>query len=168
MTNEKQGHFEAWKQRHETLWQFILFSLMSGFTTVVDLGTFAICNFWLFASLGDTPFSWWLINYSVQNGGIRAFLSFAISFAISQTFNFFLQRKTTFKANNNLGRSAAMYALMVLLVYFLQLYIPTLVYAPIIAALGETLGDLAIKFSNMIVSMLIQFPINKWVIMRKD
>ncbi len=168
MENKSQGRFALWKQRHETLWQLVMFILMSGITTLVDLGTFALCNFWIFSSLADRSFSWWLIDYTVANGGLTAFLSFAVSFAVSQTFNFFLQRKTTFKANNNVGKSAVMYAVMVIFVYFLQLYIPTLIRAPIVAAMGTTLGDLLIKVINMVISMLIQFPINKWVIMRKS
>jgi len=144
-----------------------MFMLMSCITTVVDLGSFALFNFWVFVPYREQVFSWWLIDYSIENGGLTAFLAFASSFAVSQTFNFFLQRKTTFKANNNVARSAAMYAVMVILVYFLQLYLPTLIRAPIVAALGMTLGDLLVKLINMTVSMLIQFPANKWLIMRR-
>lgn len=166
MVTNKTG-FTRWKQEHEGLWQFVIFMLMSGITTVVDLGTFALCNFWIFASYRDRTFSWWLIDYTAKNGGLTAFLAFAVSFAVSQTFNFFLQRKTTFKANNNVARSALMYAVMVILVYFLQLYIPTLIREPIVLLIGATLGDLAVKMINMTISMLIQFPANKWLIMRK-
>ena len=57
---------------------------------------------------------------------------------------------------------------MVILVYFLQLYLPTLLRAPIVSVIGATLGDLLVKMINMTVSMLIQFPANKWLIMRRD
>lgn len=168
MADKPNSRFEEWKQRHETFWQFIMFMLMSGITTLVDLGAFAIFNFWVFVPYRDQAFSWWLINYSVENGGKAAFLAFALSFAISQTFNFFLQRKTTFKANNNVAKSAAMYAAMVILVYFFQLYLPTLIWAPIVELLGFVWGNLVVKMLNMTASMLIQFPINKWIIMRKE
>ena len=79
---------------------------------------------------------------------------------------FFLQRKTTFKANNNAAVSAILYAIMVIGVYFVQLFLPTLLRAPLVALIGVTLGDLAMKLLNMTVSMLIQFPLNKYVIMR--
>ena len=167
MADEMQGRFALWKRRHETAWQFVMFMLMSCITTVVDLGSFALFNFWIFTPFRDRSFLWWLIDYSVESGGMTAFLAFACSFAISQTFNFFLQRKTTFKANNNVLRSAVMYAVMVILVYFLQLYLPTLIRAPIAGVLGATLGDIIVKMINMTVSMLIQFPANKWLIMRK-
>ncbi|NLI54484.1 MAG: hypothetical protein GX417_09205 [Clostridiales bacterium] len=166
MKTEQSNRFSSWKAAHAGLWQFVMFMLMSGVTTLVDLGTFALFNFWLFAPYRERAFFWGPFQYSAQSGGLTAFGAFAASFAISQTFNFFLQRKTTFRANNRVGTSAAMYAAMVIGVYFLQLYLPTLLRAPIVLLIGATLGDLAMKLVNMTVSMLIQFPMNKYVIMR--
>lgn len=160
--------FADWKTKHQTLWQFVMFTLMSGITTVVDFSSFALFNYWVFVSYRSLPFSWWIIDYSVEDGGLCAFLAFALSFAISQTFNFFLQRKTTFKANNNVLYSAIMYALMVIVVYFVQLWVPSLIQAPIASLIGITLGGMAVKAINMMLSMLIQFPMNKWVIMRNS
>jgi putative flippase GtrA len=141
--------------------------LMSGVTTLVDIGTFALLNFWILVPYRATPFFWGPFCYGVESGGLTAFGAFAVSFAVSQTFNFFLQRKTTFKANNNAVISAILYAVMVIGVYFVQLFLPTLLRAPLAAVIGVTFGDLAMKLINMTVSMLIQFPLNKYVIMRK-
>ena len=162
----KTNGFNRWKESHAGLWQFLLFMLMSGITTLVDLGTFSLFNFWLLRPYSTTPFVWGPFCYEVESGGLTAFGAFAISFAVSQTFNFFLQRKTTFKANNNAVISAILYAIMVIGVYFVQLFLPTLLRAPLVALIGVTLGDLAMKLLNMTVSMLIQFPLNKYVIMR--
>jgi len=140
---------------------------MSGITTLVDLGSFALFNFWLLAPYRGQAFYWGPFQYTIESGGLTAFGAFAASFVISQTFNFFLQRKTTFKANNNAAASAAMYAIMIIGVFALQLYLPTLLRAPIVGLLGETTGDLVMKLINMTVSMIIQFPMNKYVIMRK-
>jgi putative flippase GtrA len=158
--------FQEWKTKHETLWQFVMFTLMSSITTVVDFGSFALFNYWVFTSLKEQPFKWWIINYSIGDGGFGAFLAFGLSFAISQTFNFFLQRKTTFKANNNVLYSGIMYAFMVIGVYFLQLWVPSVIQAGIAVGVGASLGAAIVKFINMTISMLIQFPMNKWVIMR--
>jgi len=166
MEATKANGFNRWKESHAGLWQFVLFMLMSGITTLVDLGTFALFNFWLLRPYSATPFLWGPFRYGIDNGGLTAFGAFAISFAVSQTFNFFLQRKTTFKANNNAAVSAILYAIMVIVVYFVQLFLPTLLRAPLAAFLGATLADLGMKLINMTVSMLIQFPLNKYVIMR--
>lgn len=166
MEAKKNSRFNQWKEAHAGLWQFVLFMLMSGVTTLVDLGTFALFNFWILAPYRATPFFWGPFCYGIENGGLTAFGAFAVSFAVSQTFNFFLQRKTTFQANNNVVSSAVMYAVMVIGVYFVQLFLPTLLRAPLVAMVGPTFGDLAMKLINMTVSMLIQFPLNKYVIMR--
>ena len=166
METKKNSRFNQWKGTHAGLWQFVLFMLMSGVTTLVDLGTFALFNFWILAPYRATPFFWGPFCYGLGSGGLTAFGAFAVSFAVSQTFNFFLQRKTTFKANNNAAVSAVLYAIMVIGVYFVQLYLPTLLRAPLVAMIGGTFGDLAMKLLNMTVSMLIQFPLNKYVIMR--
>jgi len=167
MADAEQKSFALWKEKHETLWQFIMFALMGLITTVVDFGSFALFNFWIFVRFRNQPFSWWLIDYSIPNGGLTAFLSFACSYALAQTFNFFLQRKATFKSNNNVARSAIMYAIMNICVYVLQLYLPTLIRAPIAMALGPVFGDIVVKTINMTSSMLIQFPLSKWLIMKR-
>ncbi len=154
-------------EKHQTLWEYIKFTLMSLVTTIVDLGGFALLNYWLFANYRDIDFSWWLFDYRVQNGGLCAFLSLVISFAVSQTVNFILQRKVTFKATNNKLYSAVMYAIMVIAVYFLTLWLPTLFIEPLYAAVGENWGGIITKIICMTVSFLIQFPMNKWVIMRQ-
>jgi putative flippase GtrA len=154
------------KARKKTWFQFVLFTLMSLLTTLVDLGTFALFNYLIFTSLSSISFQWWLFDYSLANGGLTAFLAFALSFIISQTFNFFLQRKVTFQATNNVLLSGILYAVMVLVVFFLQLWVPTLVRTPLADAIGEGWADLIIKNVNMTVSFLIQFPVSKYVIMR--
>ena len=64
--------------------------------------------------------------------------------------------------------SGVMYAVMVIGVYFLQLWVPSIIQAGIAALIGAALGATVVKFINMTISMLIQFPMNKWVIMRKN
>jgi len=159
--------FAQWKERHEAVWQFIMFALVGCVTSVVDLGSFALFNFWIFTPYRQQPFSWWLIDYSTDNGGMTAFLAFACSNAISQTFNFIVQRKATFKATNNVAGSAVMYVIMVLLIYVLQLYLPTLIRVPVVGVFGEVFGDILVKMCTMTLSFLIQFPVSKWIIMRK-
>lgn len=153
--------------KNQTLWEFIKFTLMSLVTTVVDLGVFALLNFWVFAAYKGVSFNWWLFDYRVENGGLCAFLSLAVSFAISQTVNFFIQRKVTFGATNNKCYSAIMYTLMVIAVYFLTLWLPTLFIEPLYAAVGENWGGIITKNIAMTLSFAIQFPMNKWVIMKK-
>lgn len=163
---KKNSAFARFKREHEALWQFIQFALLGLVATLVELAVFAVLNFWVFAPLKTRPFSWWLIDYSVDNGGLCAFWSFVISYAAGQTVNFIIQRKYTFRAQSNPARSALLYALAILLLYAFTLWLPTVLRAPLTALLGENLGDMAVKLCNMFASMLILFPINKFIIMR--
>ncbi len=163
----KNDNPQNFTKKNQTLWEFIKFTLMSGVTTIVDMGVFALLNYWLFAGYKTVGFSWWLFNYRVENGGLTAFLSLLISFAVSQTVNFILQRKVTFGATNNKLYSASMYALMVIAVYFFTLWLPTLFIEPLYAAIGANWGGIITKMVCMTISFIIQFPMNKWVIMKK-
>ncbi len=156
------------EKKNQTLWQFIKFTLMSGVTTIVDLGVFSLLNYGLFAGYKTTGFRWWLFDYRVENGGLTPFLSLLVSFAVSQTVNFFLQRKVTFAATNNKLYSGILYAIMVIAVYFLTLWLPTLFIEPLYAAVGANWGGIITKMATMTISFIIQFPMNKWVIMKKD
>ena len=159
---------DRWKGKTRTLWELVTFWLMGGVAGVIDLAVFAICNYWIFAGLRGVDARFWLFNYGVESGGLCALLAFAVSFAVSQTANFFIQRKATFGATNNVLVSAVEYAVMVVAVYILVLWLPTRIGAPIYNALGASLGAIAVKLISQFVSFLIQFPINKWVIMRRS
>lgn len=172
-TKEKAGVFAPVKAffdrlfgEKQTLRQLIVFWLMGGIAGVIDLAVFAVCNYFVFTDLRDIDAQFWLFDYGVANGGLCALLAFAVSFAVSQTVNFFVQRKATFSATNNVAVSAALYAVTVLAVYVLILWLPTVIGAPVYALLGAGAGAIAIKLLMQFVSFLIQFPINKWVIMR--
>jgi len=151
----------------KTLWQFIKFTFLSLITTVVDLGTFALLNYLIFTKYSTVPFVWWLLDYGLEDGGLCAFLSFSLSFVISQTFNFFIQRKITFGSSGNLLRSGIFYAVMVFAVFALGTWIPTLIRAPIALIVGAAWADFIVKNINMTMSFAIQFPMNKWVVMRE-
>lgn len=151
----------------QTVWEIIVFYLMSTITTIVDLGVFILFNYLVFAPYRYVSFKWWLLDYSLPNGGLCALLSMACSFVISQTLNFFLQRKVTFGASNNVFYSAVMYAVMVVAVFFMALWLPTLILEPMTAWLGAAAAPVVVKLITQFVSALIQFPMNKWVIMKK-
>ena len=161
------GFSDRFKKKNQTLWEMLVFWLMGGITTVVDLGIFAVCNYWLFAAYRDVGVSWWVFDYRVENGGLCALISLATSFALSQAVNFVIQRKATFSATNNVLYSAIVYAVMVVGVYFFMLWLPTVISEPIFGWLGAGVGAIVVKLLCQFASFLIEFPISKWVIMRK-
>jgi putative flippase GtrA len=157
---------EDFKTKNKGFWQFIKFTAFSLVTTVVELTTFSLFNYLIFTSLSSTEFKFWLFNYSVANGGMCAFLSFTLSFLIAQIFNFIIQRKVTFHATNHILYSAIMYGIMIFVIFVLQLWIPTLIRVPLSNLVGNDWADMIAKNMMMTLAFIIQFPMNKWVIMK--
>ena len=167
MAGSARTRLSKWKENHKQLWQFVSYALVGLFISATEFVSFIILNFVVFIRFSDRPFSWWLFDYAVEDGGLKSFLSYAVTFAISQTINFIVQRKKTFKANNNVAKSAAMYVVMVIVLYCMQVYLPTVIRTPIARVFGEALGDILALAASMFCAMLIQFPLSKWVIMRR-
>ena len=163
---------KAWiknfKRRHEGLFQLVSFALLGLVASAAELASFALFRWVVFAGLSGTGFSWWIFRYGAAEGGLGYFLAVALSFLCGQIVNFFIQRKYTFEATNGIGRSAALYAVMVAAMWLLQMWLPTVIRAPIAAALGDGPGDLAVKLLCMFAGLVIAFPMNKFVIMKKD
>lgn len=147
--------------------QFIKFALLGIISSAVELSLFVLLNFVVFKSLKDTEFSWWILNYSKARGGLGALYAIIISYAAGQTVNFFVQRKNTFKANNNPALSAVLFALMVIGVWLFQMYIGGILIGWLTPILGDTWGTILAKSSTMTLSLAITFPLNKYVIMRR-
>lgn len=166
MTQKVTAALAQWKTRHTALWQLIMYALVGCVASTIELASFAICNFLIFPSLHDRTVSIWLIVYNAEDGGMTAFLSHITSYTITQIFTFIAQRKATFKSVSKTSKSAIMYAVMIVLLYFLLLYLPTVIRAPLAGVVGEGYADMLTKLIAIFCTTLVQFPMSKWVIMR--
>ena len=158
---------ERLKGRHPVRYQFLFFEAMGGIVTAVDFAIFALCRYLLFTSYLDTPFSIWIFSYPVDKGGLCAFLAFSISFAVAKVLSFCLQRWVTFHADNSLAASATMFAVMVLFVLLVNTYLPLLTLGFLTRWFGAGWAGSIAKGINMVASIFIEFPIDKFVIMRR-
>ncbi len=154
-------------KKHQTLEQIIKFLLVGCLTGILDLIIYSLCYYIFFKHLRNVNFNFWIIRYSINQGGKCAFLSFALSFSISQIFNFFMQRKATFKANNNPITSGILYALMILGTYFFCLWFPTVISLFIYSKVGVNIGAIIVKLLCQTACTIIQFPLNKFIIMKQ-
>ncbi len=159
---------KRFKERHANAYEFIMFNLLSNIATITNFVILNLGNAVLFASLANRDFSFWIFDYSVENGGLGGFLSFLLSYACAQTVNFIVQRKLVFGANNKLGKSIPIYIVTILVVYFICLYIPTIVVAPLTNIVGNFWAVNIANIINIIVQVVINYPVMKFVIMRKD
>lgn len=154
------------KEKHPVLYQFLSFAGVGGVVTVVDFALFALCRYLIFTAYTDVPFSFWILDYPVEKGGLCAFLAFVISFPLAQVVSFLLQRHVTFEANNNTAASAAMFTVLIFFIFLVNMYLPSLTLGLLSRFLSPSLAGIVAKCINMTTSMLIEFPIDKYVIMR--
>lgn len=157
---------QSWRTRHPDLYEFIMFNLLANIATITNFVVLLLGNNLLFRALADTPFLWGPFDYSLANGGLCGFLSFLLSYGCAQTVNFIVQRKAVFKANNKLGPAIAVYIVAVLIVYFICLYVPTLIIAPLTALVGGFAPYVA-NCVNILIQVLTLYPTMKFLVMKK-
>lgn len=158
---------KKFKAEHANLYEFILFNLLSNLATITN---FLVVNFsksFLFNSLVGVDYKFWIFDYSVKNGGLGGFLAFLLSYACAQTVNFVVQRKLVFGANNQLGKGIILYIINILIVYLICLYVPTLIMAPLTARFGSFWATNLTNVVNIMIQVVINYPVMKFVIMKK-
>lgn len=154
------------RRKYPKLWPILIYFQMGVIAVGVELISFALCKFWLFRSLAEKPFYFWIFRYDPSDGGLASFLAFVISFALSSLTSFILQRKRTFRANNSTGRSAAMYIGLVLVSYLFTLWIPPHILPFFLRVFGPGTGETLNRLAVSGLTAMLQYPINKFIIMR--
>lgn len=158
---------KKFKKRHEELYEFILFNLLSNIATITNFIVLNIGTGLLFRSLNDESFRFLIFDYTVERGGLGGFLSFLLSFLCAQAVNFVVQRKLVFASNNKLGAAIPIYLFTVMIVYVICLYIPTIVLEPISSFVGNFWGTNLTNVINIMVQVIIIYPVLKYVVMKK-
>lgn len=155
------------KKNHIDLYEFIMFNLFSNIATITNFLVLNLSITLFFKSLMDRDFSFWIFNYTVDNGGLGGFLAFLISFFAAQGVNFIVQRKVVFNSNNDLGAAIPIYLLTVIVVYIICLYVPTIALEPISSLVGKFWGTNLTNVINIMIQIIIIYPILKFVVMKK-
>lgn len=158
---------KAWGAKYPNLYEFILFNLLANIATITNFVVLAVGNTLLFRAWAGIPFSWGPFDYSLENGGLCGFLSFLLSYGCAQAVNFIVQRKAVFHANNRLGPAIVIYVVAVLIVYFICLYVPTLIVAPLSGMVGGLAPYLA-NCVNILIQVLTLYPTMKFLVMKKS
>ncbi|MCR4675923.1 MAG: hypothetical protein K5634_01680 [Sphaerochaetaceae bacterium] len=158
--------FRKIEEKYPSFYQFAKFLILGLVASVVEFIVFGLCNYLIFKPLSGKPFTWFIFTYTPANGGLCAFLSMAFSYAAAQITNFIIQRKYTFKATNNPALSAVLFAIMVIGTYIFVMWLPSVIGEPVYKALGAEIGAIVVKMICQTASALIQFPLNKFVVMR--
>ncbi len=158
---------KQFKQNHQGAYEFIMFNILSNIATITNFLVLNLSNSLIFKSLANRDFSFFVFDYSVENGGLAGFLSFLLSYAIAQVVNFIVQRKLVFNANNKLHWPIVIYALTVVGVYFICLYLPSLIIGPLAGIVGNFWATNIANMANIMVQVIIIYPVLKFVVMKR-
>ncbi len=153
--------------KHESLWQFIKFTLVSSLAGITETVSFFVLSTLLGTRLTD-DFDFFVFHYTAEKSlNLGLFIAFFASAILAEIVSFLVNRKATFHANNNFWRSAVMYLVLVLAVISLKTWIVT-VLTPWVGAWtqNQLLIEWIPKAISMLIAMAIIFPMNKFVIMR--
>ncbi len=155
-----------WKSEHPELFEFILFNIMCNVATITNFLVLWLSSSYFFKAFSDRNFSWFIFEYSIENSGLNGFLSFLLAYTCAQIVNFIVQRKVVFGANNSVGKVLPIYVATVAVAGVISVWLP-----PYVIALTQPyLGGFAKIFANgvnIFIQVLINYPMMKFVIMKK-
>lgn len=156
-----------WKTAHPDLWEFILFNILSNCATVTNFVVLWLTTGILFANLNE-PFQWFIFDYSAEgSGGLGGFLGFLVAYICAQIVNYIVQRKLVFGATVDISKTIGWYILTVTVAGLISIALPGYI-TPI---LSQYVGGFAATVANVInifLQVVINYPMMKFVIMKKD
>lgn len=149
---------------HEDIAQLVKFMLFSIIAFIVEYLSFTIIVLCL--KNVDEPLIWFVFNYTTEAGGTGAFIGFLVSNILAQIVTFVINRKKTFKANNNVVYSAVMYSIMVCCIIVLN----TWMGSALTKAINKSIENLTVcqyigKLVGSFTAFVISFVMSKYVIM---
>lgn len=159
---------KAWKSKHPDLYEFILFNIMSNVATITNFLVLAITTNFIFKALAGQPFQWFIFDYSLENGGLSGFLGFLTAYVAAQIVNFIVQRKVVFGSNSNIVKTLPWYIATVVVAGILSIWLPPYVIRFVTPYIGSTAATYVANIVNIVLQVVINYPMMKFVIMKKE
>jgi putative flippase GtrA len=156
----------TWKEKNPNLYEFILFNIMSNVATVTNFVVLWISSSLIFTILTNRPFEWLIFNYPVEASGLGGFLSFVTAYIAAQIVNYFVQKNIVFGSNKSGKKSIGWYILTVLVAGVISVWLPPYIIevtSPIVGGAAPTVANIV----NILVQVAINYPMLKFVIMKK-
>ena len=159
---------QTWIDEHPDLWEFIKFNVLSNIATITNFIVLWVGTTILFPQFSQQPFHWTIFDYSVENGGLTGFLSFLLAYVAAQAVNYLVQRTLVFGATNDISSTLHWYLLTIIVAGVLSIVLPPYVIglltnAGLSLGLAQTLANVV----NIVVQVVINYPMMKFVIMKK-
>lgn len=159
---------KEWKSKHPDLYEFILFNIMSNVATITNFVVLAITTNFIFKALENQSFQWFIFDYSLENGGLSGFLGFLTAYVAAQIVNFIVQRKVVFGANCNIIKVLPWYIATVVVAGILSIWLPPYVISFVTPYIGSTAATYVANIVNIVLQVVINYPMMKFVIMKKE
>ena len=156
-----------------TVWQFVKFTFVSLLATIVQFSLLNLIKLIpTVIRLSTVPFNWFVFNYPVETdgfGGLGYFIAFNVANISAQIVAFFVNRKKTFNANNNIPLTLSIYIVFtLLLISFSALLSPNLNKLFLSLNLNATLSMNLSTFICSAIQFLLYFPVDKLLMRKKD
>ncbi len=161
---------KAFMGRHANIWQIVKFTFISLIAFIAEFASMYALQYGLESKLGDEPFDWFIFHYDPGREGAfgtAGFIAMLVSKCIAEIISFTINRKKTFNANNNVVLSAAAYALTVIALILFTTWMAGELGDAIGPHIGADWGNTISKLLGSLVSWVVMFLMDKFVIMRK-
>ncbi|WP_170923008.1 GtrA family protein [Candidatus Enterococcus palustris] len=149
------------------MYEFLLFNVMSNVATITNFAVLWISSGLLPMFIKNSAFQWFIFKYPTSEGGVVGFISFLIAYVCAQIVNFIVQRKIVFGSTNKIGKALPWYILTVVVAGIISVWLPPHVIGLIKPVTGNVAPTIA-NFVNIIIQVVINYPMMKFVIMKKD
>lgn len=156
----------------KTLWQLVKFTIVSLLACLVQVTSLAILyNIPAIQALSTQAFHWFVFHYDVIEGeqcGLALFIAFNTSNILAQIVSFFVNRKKTFNADNNIPITLTIYLIFTVALICFSAWLNPVIFEFAVSK-GVSSG-LATTIATAICSafqFLIYFPFDKLLMRQK-
>lgn len=159
-----------WITAHPSLWEFLLFNILSNVATAVNFIVMWLGTGFLFSSWNRIPFQFLMFRYTdVENDlGLCGFLSFLTATAMAQTVNFFVQKNFVFRSNAAFSRAVPQYMLLAVVLIIVSAALPAYSQS-FFRGVGfpQSIVPTLANIVNIVVQVGLSYPAMKFWIMPK-
>ena len=156
----------------KTFWQLVKFTIVSLLACIVQVVSLAILyNIPAVKALSAQPFHWFVFDYPLIEGkqcGLALFIAFNASNLLAQIVSFFVNRKKTFNANNNVPVTLTIYLLFtVALLCFSAWFNPVVFEFAVARGVSSGLATTIATAVCSCIQFFIYFPVDKLLMRQK-
>ncbi len=156
----------------KTFWQLVKFTIVSLLACIVQVVSLAILyNIPAIKALSTEPFHWFVFHYDVIPGkqcGLALFIAFNTSNILAQIVAFFVNRKKTFNADNNIPLTLTIYMIFtVALICFSAWFNPVVFTFAVNRGVSSGLATTIATAVCSCIQFFIYFPVDKLLMRQK-